>query len=151
MEKLWTAARAHAGVALFASAAVIGGAGVATAVAVQPTSSSGEVYESPAGPSTTEPATTTAAEAPVVANQPAPVTAAPAPVEPPSTATVGGVTQSTPEVPAPAQPAAPVIGDQSGGGYDPTAPWTDSTGRTYVPAPPPTVAPLPGEGVEEPA
>jgi len=49
---------------------------------------------------------------------------------------------STAEVP---EAEVPVVGDRAGDSYDPGAPFTDSAGVTYVPAPVEVIPPMKGE------
>lgn len=141
--KLVDAARRHIGVAVTAGVLALGGAGVATAVAVSPASSEDEVF-TPPEVTTTAPLTTASATPEPVETPPAPEPAATeveAPVEAPVD-TVDTVTE--PEASAPQAtdaPPAPQV-TQAPAPFDPEAPY-EQGGLTYVPAPviPPTGMP----------
>lgn len=124
--------------------AVVGGALLAvggTATAAVVTSSPGTAEVADVAPlMSSEPAPTTAAGPTPVSDTPAPtvatVTDTPEPTVAAPTPPTG---PSAAEAPAPEPAADPTP-------YDPTAPWTDSTGLTYIPAPTRSMDPIPGEG-----
>lgn len=139
---LMNAARTRVGAAVIGGTLLALGGGVAATAAVMDNAPAEPVSD--VAPTST--ATPTEAPEPVVA--PAPVVAdAPAPVEAPEPAPQAASVDTVTEPEAPQQQAAEPapIGDQSGDSYDPLAPYVDSAGTTYVPAPDLPVEPMPGE------
>lgn len=130
--------RAHVGVAAVSAAVILGGAGAATAM----------VATSSDVPAVEEPAATTTTATPTPAPAPVPVAVAPAPeastaAQAPSAGSVEIVT-SAPRVES--QPVdAAAVEEAGASSYDPAAPWVDSSGTTYVPAPDLPIDLLPGE------
>lgn len=147
MGRIMGAVRRHIIATAAGTAVVLGGAGVGTAALITTSSTSpGQVYEAPAATPTTSSTPQPDAPAPDTqpVEEPRPATGA---------ATVDAVT--APDSPSPdpqvGEPAAPTPdAPPTTSSYDPAAPWTDSTGLTYIPAPPVPVDPLNGEDVVEP-
>jgi len=137
--KLVKLLKAHAGITAASAVLVLGGAGAATAAVVTTSADNPAPSGQVETVETTPVSTPSVADVPVVENATPAAEVAKEPAVAPQPATVPAVTE-------PAQTAAPEapakVGDQSGDTYDPYAPYTDSSGMTYVPAPEEVVPPM---------
>lgn len=140
MRDLLRKARTRVGVAVI-GAGLLAVGGTATAAVVVSTPRTVEVADVEVTP--VEPTEETTVAAPDMAEENPVVEPPVAPVAPAATTPAPRVEPVT--EPAPQVPTEQPVQDQSGESYDPTAPWTDSAGQTYVPAPELPVEPLPGE------
>ena len=149
MDGIWGRSRARGYGMTALLAVVVFGASATAADAIRSASDeqpAGDVFVTP--PST--PAATSSAGVPAPVAPVGEPTPAPQPAVTPSP-TVQAMTEpapepaaTTPEPPAPAPEPAPATP------YDAAATWTDSAGKTFVPAPPPPMEKLPGEGQTAP-